>query len=676
MSQLFPTIDDASDPTDYATRLSKLKAQHQAPGQDGDILFCYADGRYGQSYRWIKVLEYRLVENTHEPQKPFLYIRFQKRVNESALDVAPEWEERVTDKSYTEFMYGNGRWMVWNVGYNASQMMEQAVGLLDGKGLDDLQKQLALEASAEKADQQGLVLRNSAEHLNQMLEHTRERTNQLQVINQFMQMEMLRRQAALQAIHSQANNLLATLTRKVERIIRMITTIELYMGIEEELHQIQSGEPAPSDTPISFRQKALYMDEEIAVRIGYQNALDFDLSTIEKFDEWLLEPGNLDYIMAEPRGIIALKIRRTAKDYSGDPFINALLNKENLNNTYFLIRNGQNVYRIFTHKLALETRLFPYRDELASLVEQMQKVRSETEKDNMEIQTFVYRKLVTFLQGLLDRTTVFGQTKEPINLFHLNERTQELIRFIYDDEHILSDGRPRFTDWLKQTNSVIEEGSRIVMTGIYEPGRYQWARNFQDRLFYYCHESNVPPLPQAGRYQVEKAPPGHIWDRFAVNKRPKNYCVRYNPKNTVYGSWDDYNPHERKNRIAWAIDPEKDLFFLNYDAIRVEDIDYYLQSRLHRPEYLHMLPVLQQVLIEKQEEARQEAPFIQMVVDEARRQHIPADTETVEAAIVWWKTKNKWKRAITVDDAKALRMILTRLRSLHTTHDRNGVEMP
>jgi len=30
--------------------------------------------------------------------------------------------------------------------------------------------------------------------------------------------------------------------------------------------------------------------------------------------------------------------------------------------------------------------------------------------------------------------------------------------------------------------------------------------------------------------------------------------------------------------------------------------------------------------------------------------------------IIWWKLKNKWKRAVTVDDTKALRMILQKLK--------------
>lgn len=74
-----------------------------------------------------------------------------------------------------------------------------------------------------------------------------------------------------------------------------------------------------------------------------------------------------------------------------------------------------------------------------------------------------------------------------------------------------------------------------------------------------------------------------------------------------------------------------------------------------------MLPVLETILEEKAAERRMEAPFVQLVLDEATRKHLRTSREAIEEALIWWKTKNKWKRGLTVDDAKALRMILRRL---------------
>ena len=64
--------------------------------------------------------------------------------------------------------------------------------------------------------------------------------------------------------------------------MRVITTIELYLGINEELFCIQEGAKAHVDTPITFRQGVLYMDEEI----GHWKDGGLDYTNIEWFDTW------------------------------------------------------------------------------------------------------------------------------------------------------------------------------------------------------------------------------------------------------------------------------------------------------------------------------------------------------------------------------------------------------
>jgi hypothetical protein len=36
--------------------------------------------------------------------------------------------------------------------------------------------------------------------------------------------------------------------------------------------------------------------------------------------------------------------------------------------------------------------------------------------------------------------------------------------------------------------------------------------------------------------------------------------------------------------------------------------------------------------------------------------------QKIDASIIWWKTKNIWKRPITIDDSKAYRMILSKIK--------------
>ena len=57
-------------------------------------------------------------------------------------------------------------------------------------------------------------------------------------------------------------------------------------------------------------------------------------------------------------------------------------------------------------------------------------------------------------------------------------------------------------------------------------------------------------------------------------------------------------------------------------------------------------------------EQEYELPFKKLVMSQLNIVDTIESRELIEKAIVWWKVKNKWKRAISVDTAKALRMII------------------
>ena len=560
-------------------------------------------------------------------------------------------------------------WIAWSGSYQAR--LKDAVAQLDNGVNADMQQELAGLLANEEADQgsqqTGLLARSSKAYYQTMLAVTEARRREIIILSTLMQLEISRRMGELNKVMAQANALMSALVKKVERIRRVITIIELYLGVDEELHQLRDGTPAEGSEPITFRQRCLFMDEEIAVKIGFKQAAAFDFQTIEVFDEWILQADHLDYLLPEKRGIVALRPRRMGKDYGFDSFVNAMLNKENMTYTYFLIRDGERVHRIFTHKLVVIDRLFPKRTELAQMFERHQTITFERDKEKLADDMHQYRKRATFMQGLLDRTNVFGRTRHPVNLFSLNPQTESLIQFIYDDDdNLLTDGKPLFAHWLREKNASIQPGSRVLLTGRYSRG-YASPKEFMDRLAYYCHEYRVPPLPPAGLYAVEKPASVVPWGRY--DKELKDLVIRYNPGDEVgISSWGEYNPHARKNRISWAI-RRSDPFILHYDIISADECRYYLFSRSNRSAYLSMLPVLETLMNLREKEEAAEGPFIQLVLDECQRKGIPANGARVGELVRWWKTKNQYKRAIDVDDAKALRMIV---RAIHRGSSKMG----
>lgn len=639
----------------------------------GDVLLAMQEERYRGYSPLIKVAGLDIQRHEYDngnTGEPGLAIRFFNGQGEFDNFTFEEVEQR---KDYDEYFRRN-KWRKVNPD-ELPVLQNKAKGLLDGTIANDMPEQLRIEKEGEESanNSTGLMGRSSKATLEAQLELVNDRKHGVLVLSRLMELEITRRMQELNKVRADALALVDIMMKKVERIMRTITVIELYLGVNEELHQIRSGKSAPAGTPITFRQRGMFMDEEVAVKIGFEKAKEFDYNDITVFDEWLLGPGNLDYVLPEPRSIAIFRPRRYGKDY-GDPWGSAQENKKNHTYTYFLIRDGENLHRIYTDKLIVTGRLFPKRTELQDMFDKVAEARSERDKESVENSLYLYRKLATFLQGLLDRTTVFGPLTTPINLYNLTDETQQMVNFVYDDDdNLIGDGRPSFSEWHESINSSIQVGSRVLLTGVWSEGRgYVSNSDFKNRLFYYCNDYSVPRLPSRGIYTVEKPVSGHTWGYYKGSP-PKELCIRYNPGGDVHGGWGSWESHERKNKISWAIQ-RTDGFVIHYDVIDPADVEYYLHSRAHRNKYVSMLPVLETILQLKAEEVEQEKPFVQMVLDEANRKNIATDEAEIEKAVRWWKTKNKWKRAISIDDAKALRMIIASIKSGSYLTQQPGVD--
>ncbi|HVA91267.1 MAG TPA: hypothetical protein VNL71_15645, partial [Chloroflexota bacterium] len=220
------------------------------------------------------------------------------------------------------------------------------------------------------------------------------------------------------AILSERMRTLAELTATAKEAI---WTINIYLGADEEIVRLAAGEPAGAATPISVRQLVLYMDEECGLRAGDGG---LDARMIEQFDAWILaDPTHLAQILPEPKGLVALKPRRRRRDYD-DPWLAKTMEEEN-KKTYFLLRNGENLYRLCTSYEVGEI-VVPREQEFANLfLEKTHRYRPdgtlawETVPMQPGSQAYMraekaasartrhYFRMALLLQGLLDRTTVF-----------------------------------------------------------------------------------------------------------------------------------------------------------------------------------------------------------------------------------------------------------------------------
>lgn len=534
-----------------------------------------------------------------------------------------------------------------------------------------------------------LIGSGSKEHLIVMQGGLEEKKNQLEGMERIVSLQMEKQRRMMQDLRHELNDKLEVFKKQIKRIMRVITTIELYLGIDEEIVQIQEGEKAPVNTPITFRQRILYMDEEVANT--EHGGLDY--MDIDKFDGWLMEGQNYKNLLPEPKGIIVFNPRRKDKHYDDDALRNRQMNVPNYD-TYMLIRNGDCLYRIYTDKITIYPRLFPQKNELMDLLKKVKETESYFSKkdaeEKVEDMTYQYKTRAILLQGLIDRTEILHPLPKKVSIFKMEE-AEGLFNFVYDDEVALPDGRLRFWEWVAENNLKIEHGSRVILTGEYSDtysGRQ--AKHWIDRLFgNRVNDWNLPPLPQKGLYEVERYSKRKIdWHRSSEFKKYveeyeykdvkiiKEYSSRagylvtkfdyeesshltimHNPKDT--GGWK-YVDKEKVNRVRWKVF-EDDRFVVNYDQISLDDIDFYLTNRADRENYLDMMPMLRELKKWRLMELENEKHFVAMVVNQistSSKKQIPDLESKVWKSVEWWKFKNQVKRPIDNDDAKALRMIM------------------
>ncbi|MHB8619054.1 MAG: hypothetical protein ACYDAG_05670 [Chloroflexota bacterium] len=449
---------------------------------------------------------------------------------------------------------------------------------------------------------------------------------------------------------------MARLSEIVETLQEQVWTVNLYLGTDEEIRRLAGGDPASADTPIVLRQDVLYMDEECAVaaETGGISAVE-----VECFDAWLTEdPAHLDQVLPESKGMVALKSRRHNKRYE-NPWQQAAMD-DAAKKTYFLLRNGNNLYRMWTNFDA-GTTLTPKTSEFLSFFrDQRYNFKTNTTDEfpltpgsaafmaaekKADARRRHYMRVALILQGLVDRTTIFRPLAWTVNVGGFADYEERRIVVISDADLVLSDGRERFKDWLTRINGEMSIGMRVV-------GDFP---NFSHGLGQYALEhrqGNERLFPRTASYPDSDSL--HTLDA----KKDGGFVFRYEREGERWTSRGGYTDWERK---ASCLVYPSDGFVLNFDAATTEEMDYYLRCRLDRPDYTQLFPMLKRAIRLKHEEEALELPFRQLIAGElAKCYAIDYEAAAQSAADLarWWKLKNREHRALTSDDAAALADII------------------
>lgn len=453
--------------------------------------------------------------------------------------------------------------------------------------------------------------------------------------------ELKVKEAELKDMMRNMNKSLGVLKKELDKKIKAVYMLETFLGVNEQIVQLLEGKDAPEDTPLTLFQQKLYMDEEIG--IWSDGGLDFkDLDT---WDKWISK--HYDRFLYDPKSICAFQIRRTEKNYAEDRLVNAFMNEPNFM-TYFLIRNGSNLYRIWSN-VHISDRLFPAETEYADMMTKKEDFGHSEKyaKEAVKNRHLQYLYGVIAIQGLVERTPILGATiKTKLNLMSLNKDMMKYVKFVRDDEtnHWVTSGKPSWYGFLKKNQDSIHVGTRVTVI----PGRLNYPKK-EDAWRtapYRCEwpaKNYLYTIEEEASKEEKTSAWSHGW----------SYVIRYNPCDTI---WKSYDSHERKRRVPFRFCNDE---IINFDDITIEDCEYYRTNRNERKDYLDILPALHWIMKIKKEEADLDVEFTKYLAGQLRwpEKRYPE----IQKAIVWWRLKNKWKRALSKDEAKAVRMILRRL---------------
>lgn len=358
--------------------------------------------------------------------------------------------------------------------------------------------------------------------------------------------------------------------------------IGLYAGTGITVTTIVSGKSAPKDEKLAVLRDCLFMDEEYLLHLNGEESSGADFSDVPEFLKALAEDAKLrDACLPRPRMVVLMRPRRSFKDY-GSPLASMAMNKFN-QESFLLIRDGENFHMVeadfikqratlFPTVKAIEDRYFTGVDGSAMTADDLL-LGVNSERSESEIKT--YKTMLLVLWGLNDRLQLFGEfyADYPEDGF-LNPIFQERnFTYITGEENLLGRGYAPWRDYQDEHNANLRSGSRVLV-----------RLNGMD-------SADIPYLASTHIFEISSEQPDALyWNSkekaiIGIARRKGNgFFIEVQLKNMIK------HRNNTLNSKAYISADTKSMLVL--DAVKAEDIDYYLGSRADRSSYgryMHMM---------------------------------------------------------------------------------------
>lgn len=434
--------------------------------------------------------------------------------------------------------------------------------------------------------------------------------------------------------------------KQVDQLMLGIESLDLYVGKDVVVRSICKGRSADADEPLTFVQRKLMVDEELAVWADVEEWFDFNDHDLF-YDALSKHESLLDQLFPTERCIVVMATTRRDLDY-GHAIANAELNGKN-RTVFLMVRDGENIHQVYSpvesHLHA--ARLFPSKDDqdrvFAGVDGTSIKFDDVVYTDRLadhERYALHYKRFLLLVCGLDHRMKLFGdfyQGPPSLNFVSLAFQ-EERCRFLHDDDGaglLPGEVRQSLDSWLREKNEYLRSGSRVlcnwnsVMNPDTAPGACKPDRRGDDFDF---------------RYRAK-----NTMDIVVANKHGDSTCVDIDVSGYSYAKDGNREFKCRVNLTAlkdsrWG---RSQLAYLCLDAVTPEEIHWYIHNRESRKNHIHYIRffkvALRHLLIEREQERGTRQKMAQALLDGKIASGNEADG-IIQQAVIAWRAANRGKQ--------------------------------
>lgn len=434
--------------------------------------------------------------------------------------------------------------------------------------------------------------------------------------------------------------------KQVEKLMAGIESLDLYVGKDVVVNTVISGRSADRSEPLTFVQKKLMIDEELAVWLDLDEWFDFEDEDL--FFQALREHESLiDQLFPTERCVIVMAATRRSLDY-GNSFTNAARNEKN-RNVFLMVRDGENIHQVISpvesHLKA--ARLFPSLNDQQGVFAGVDGTQITFEDvaytDKLEAHeryALHYKRFLLLVCGLDHRQKLFGDFYDgPQSLDFVTMAFQEAhCRFLHDDDgtNLLPGvARQSVGEWISEMNNYLRSGSRVLC-----------------RWYAVMNDETAPGACKRESYN------GRSEFRFAYRpvldsgvaiafRDGQNICVSVEVQSDSYSFKKARKFNCKVNLSAVRqrrFSSEDQIPYLCLDAVTPEDLHWYIHNRGSRTNHLAYIRYFKEALRIIQAERDEERDTRQRMFQALADGQIASGNEAdgiIQQAVIAWRAANR-----------------------------------